>query len=94
MYKYISLKLPVSFLNMFRVFPEPNRTRNFILEQTKQKSLDIFPKVALQRVWNNFSIDLKTAASLNCFKNMYKNVRFSAYKSFKCQNANCYSCLN
>ena len=34
LYKYINLKLPVSFLNMFRVFPEPNRTRNFILEQT------------------------------------------------------------
>ena len=55
LFKYNQLKLPISFANMFKTFPEPNRTRNFILEQTKQESLDTFPKVALQRVWKNFS---------------------------------------
>ena len=94
LHKYNQLKLPYSFTNMFKVFPGPNRNRNFILEQTKQKSLDAFPKVALQRVWNNFSIELKTATSINCFKQIFKNEKFTEYKSFTCQNSNCYSCFN
>lgn len=92
MHKYMNSKLPTSFLGMFKVFSGPNRNRNFILEQTKQKVLDYFPKVALQRVWNNLSIELKTSSSISSFKAKFKNERISSYNTYRCQDNNCYSC--
>jgi len=94
MHKYLSSKLPISFSDMFKFFPEPNRTRNFVLEQTKQKRLDSLPKVSMPKVWNNYDISLKTACNVNSFKSMFRTNKFLAYKSFQCREINCYSCLN
>ena len=94
MHKYISSKLPISSADMFTVFPEPYRTRNFVLEQTKQKRLDSLPKVSMPKVWNNYDVSLKTACNVNSFKSMFRTNKFLAYKSFQCREINCYSCLN
>ena len=93
MHKSFNMKLPISFRGMFKAFPEPNRTRNFVLEETKYKCLDFFPKVSLQKIWNNLSIEMKTTSTVSRFKSMFKREAFEAYKSFRCQDVNCYSCL-
>ena len=94
MHKFILHKLPSSFRDMFKAFPEPNRTRSLILEQTKYKALDSFPKVCLQKTWNSLSIELKYTIMLTKFKSIFKSEIFTEYNSFSCQDPNCYSCSN
>jgi hypothetical protein len=94
MYKYINLKLPASFNGMFKSLSEPNRTKNFRLEKTKQKYLDSFPKVVLPKVWNSFNFELKNSQALNSLKRKFKAETFSTYKSFRCLKPACYSCEN
>ena len=73
---------------------EPNRTKNFRLEKTKQKYLDSFPKVVLPKVWNSFNFELKNSQALNSLKRKFKAETFSTYKSFRCLKPACYSCEN
>ena len=92
MHKYINNKLPDSFSNMFKPLSEPNRTNNFLLEKTKHKYLDWFPKVVLPKVWNVLNLELKSAKSANSIKRKFKTDKFYDYKSFRCLKTTCYSC--
>jgi hypothetical protein len=94
MYKYINSKLPSSFNGMFQSLSEPNRTKNFILEKTKKRYLDFFPKVILPKLWNALNLELKTSQTLNLLKRGFKAETFSTYKSFRCLKHACYSCSN
>ena len=92
MHKYINNNLPESFSNMFKPLSEPNSSKNFLLEKTKHKYLDWFPKVVLPKVWNSFKLELKTAKSAISIKRQFKTDKFYEYNSFRCLNTDCYSC--
>ena len=59
MHKYMNNNLPESFSNMVKPLSEPDWTKNFLLEKTKRKYLDWFPKVILPKFWNSFKLELK-----------------------------------
>jgi hypothetical protein len=94
MYKYINDKLPLSFKNMFNPLSEPNRTRNFLHEKAKIKTLEWFPKVVFPRIWNTLKLNLKSAKSLRSFKRIFQSDCIVKYNDFKCLNTRCYSCLH
>ena len=65
MHKYINNKLTESFSEMLKPLSEPNRTKNVLLEKTKFRHLDWFPKITLPTIWNSFNLELKLAKSFN-----------------------------
>ena len=44
---------------MFKPLSEPNRTTKFLLEKTKFRHIDWFPKVILSKIWNSFNLELR-----------------------------------
>ena len=53
MYKHFYSKLPKSFDSLFQPLAGQNRTKNYVLEKVKRKSLLFFPSVFLPQIWNN-----------------------------------------
>ena len=92
MHKYINNKLPISFQNMFKPLSEPNRSKNFLLEKTRLKKIEWFPKVIFPRIWNSLSFKLKSAGSLSILKRVMKLETINLYKDFQCHKSACYSC--
>lgn len=92
MYKHFYSKLPKSFDSLFQPLAGQNRTKNYVLEKVKRKSLLFFPSVFLPQIWNNTHGALKNTENLKLFQSYLKDHTFFKYNSFRCDIQNCYAC--
>ena len=92
MYKYSNSALPQSFRNMFEPLVQFERSKNYKLEKIKYNGLSKFPTVTLPKIWNETPVITKNKTSLSTFKKTIITNNLSKYKSFKCNERNCYAC--
>ena len=93
MHKCIMGKLPESFKDMFKTFPPPNRTCNFIFEKYKSSFLSQFPKYFLPKIWNNNSLFVKSIDSHSLFKKeLIKELSKSYEPHVRCYEVGCPDC--
>ena len=84
-------KLPTSFDSMFEKMSS-QRVFKLKCEKPKNKSLELFPKVAIPRLWNSLENNIRMSSSCRVMKESLRDKVMSKYENFNCDKNKCYVC--
>lgn len=84
-------KLPTSFNSMFEKMSS-QRVFKLKCEKPKNKSLELFPKVAIPRLWNSLENNIRMSSSCRAMKESLRDKVMSRYENFNCDKNKCYVC--